>query len=256
MIQILNQLWQREKRSLRLQRGISELAIVLQPISEENNFIQQIVDNEIQWSKKDGKVDIIFFYIPDPRDLEMVCTAFKRTRDTRCDFSCIFVHQWTDGEGNWDVFGLHPQRGLVHWNRFWGNRWLVNDTGPFLKTDFYTLFSCSKEFPKLSRKKWANLLIESEGKIKDQLGLLAENYGCLQEQIDNMVRWRNSSGQIEVLFSIYQNFPSLDDYIRHYDQIKIEKYPVTFFFQKAQSEIFDIFRFSSRSYIEHHNQIK
>ena len=258
IIETLNQLWEKKKRSLgkRLQKGIQDLAYVLKPIAEKNNYSQQILDNEILWLNRDDKIEVLFFYIFDPRNFEMVAKVYHRVKETQCELACIFVHQWKDGEGNWDVFGLHPQRGLVHWNRFWGNRWLTNDTGPFFREDIYTLFACGQDFPALSSKKWLKLLNESGEKTKNQISLLASDHGCSQDKIDNMVRWKNSDGQIEVIFSFYQGFPSLDDYIRIFDQIKVDKCPVTFLFQRAHPDVFDIFRFTARSFMEHHNQVK
>jgi hypothetical protein len=197
MIQTLNLLWQKKKRSLgkRLQKGIPDLAAILQPVGEENNYVQQIDRNEIQWYNKDGRIELLFFYISNPREIETVRNVFQRTKDTGCDFACIFVHQWTDGEGNWDVFGLHPQRGLVHWNRFWSKRWLEHDSGPFLKDNFFSLFACHREFPLFSRKRWAKFLNESVERMTQQLSVLAEEYSCAQDQKDDFTRWQNSAGQ-------------------------------------------------------------
>lgn len=258
IIETLNLLWQKKKRSLgkRLQKGVSYLAEVLYPVGQENLYTQHIADDEIQWHDADGRTKVLFFYIADPRNLNDVTKSFQRTRDTQCDFSCIFVHQWTDGEGNWDVFGLHPQRGLVHWNRFWGNRWLAHDPGPYLKDQFYSLFACGQEFPLLSRRKWAKLMNESLSEAQSQLAILAGQRECVQDQNDNILRWRNHSGETEVLFSLYQDFPDLNDYLRLYKQIEKDNSPVAFLFQRAQPQIYDIFRFSKRSYMEHNNQLK
>jgi len=209
MIQTLNLLWQKKAKSLgeKLQKGLPDLVEELKPVAEENNYSQKVQDNEIHWYNKDGKVDTIFFYISDPRNLELISDAFQKTKDSACDFSSVFVHQWTDGQGNWDVFGLHPQRGLVHWNRFWGQRSLENDTGPFLREDTF-------------------------------------------------IQWVNTKRKIEVMFFIYQGFPGLDDYIQIYKHIANNVCPVTFLIQKGGPKIFDIFRLSARSYLEHHNQLK
>ena len=258
IVDSLNMLWRRKKRSLGkiLQTGISDLAQTLRPVSEENDYSQQISGHEIQWINHDNKAEILFFYISDPRDLEIVSRLFQRTKNEQCVLSCIFVHQWTDGEGNWDVFGLHPQRGLVHWNRFWGNRWVSSDSGPALRDDIYNLFASDREFPPQSRKSWARMLEESIEKTKHQLSILAREHDCHQDDRNNAILWKNKRGRSEAMFSVYQNFPGIDDYIKIYDQIKLYKVPLTFLFQKAQPGIFDIFRFSTRSYIEHNNQAK
>ncbi|MCJ7681185.1 MAG: hypothetical protein MUP70_10705 [Candidatus Aminicenantes bacterium] len=258
MIQTLSLLWKKKKRSLskRLQKGIPDLAYVLRPVGEEHSYSQHVINNEIHWCNKDGRVEIVFFYIAAPCDLDVVYRVFQRTKDTRCEFSCLFVHQWTAGEGNWDVFGLHPQRGLVHWNRFWGNRFVIDDKGVVLRDDIYRLFECGQDFPALSRKRWAVMLGESREKTVTQLSIVAGEHNCIQTQRDDVVQWYNENGRMEAMFFVFQNFPNLDDYIAIYNQIKINRCPVTFLFQKVQPGMFDIFRLSARSYIEHHNQAK
>ncbi len=258
LIQTLDQLWKKKKRSLggRLQKGIGDLSYVLRSVADENKYLQFTLNNEIHWINSDSKITVMFFYINDPRNFEMVADVFQRTKETQCELACVFIHQWKDGEGNWDVFGLHPQRGLVHWNRFWGQRWLANDTGPFLREDIFTLFNCDHNFPLFSRRKWLNLLVDSKEKTNGQLAILAEKYDCSQNETNNLLRWQNTKGITEAQFSIFQDFPSLDDYIKIYKQIKIENCPVTFLFQRAHPEVFDIFRFSARTYMEHHNQVK
>ena len=133
---------------------------------------------------------------------------------------------------------------------------MANDTGPFLNENINNLFACGQEFPLISRRKWLKLLLDSVDKAKNQLDILANDYDFSQTTENEMVRWQNSNKQTEALFYFTQNFPSLDDYIRIYDQIKIEKCPITFLFQRAHPEVFDIFKFSARSYMEHHNQVK
>ena len=111
MIQILNRLWQKKKRSLgkRLQKGIGDLANVLQSVAEENKYSQHMINNEIHWLNPSGKIEIMFFYISDPRNFKTVAKVYQRTKESQCDLACIFVHQWAEGDGNWDVFGLHPR---------------------------------------------------------------------------------------------------------------------------------------------------
>jgi len=180
IFQTLNLLWHKKKRSLgkRLQKGVSDLAVVLQPVSEEHKYIQKITDNEIQWVNRDGRIKILFFYIPDPRNHASVSRIYRRTKDVKCSLSCIFVHQWMAGFGNWDVFTLHPQTGLRHWNRFWGQRYLLNDAGPHLRDDTYSLFKCGQDYPLISQRKWAKMLAPSKEKTIHHLGLSAAEHSC------------------------------------------------------------------------------
>ncbi|MBN2008782.1 hypothetical protein JW960_05515 [candidate division KSB1 bacterium] len=247
-----------KKRSLgkHLQNGTDDLASIPKPVSEEHNYDQRIQGNEIQWWNQTGEQSILFFYIVDPRNIEQVSTIFRQAQESHCELACIFVHQWTDGEGNWDVFGLRQQRGLIHWNRFWGKRSLENDQGPFLRDDIYSLFSTGQDFPKPGRKKWAQLLETSANETIAQLGILADEHQCTQQLSNSIVQWRNPHDKIEALFFIHKNFPALTDYIHVYTQIHLSRCPVTFLFQKAEPGIYDIFRLSARSYLEHQNQAK
>ena len=101
------------------------------------------------------------------------------------------------------------------------------------------------------------MLVEgSEEKVTDHLSMLAGERACFQNRSGDKVRWQNTDGHTEAMFFIFRNFPSMNDYISIYHQIKSVKCPVTFLFQRAQPGVFDIFRFSARSFIEHHNQLR
>lgn len=86
-----------------------------------------------------GTGEILFVYVPDPRQLEAVAAAYTETKATDCPHTYVFIHQWTDGEGNWDVFTVRPDRRMELHNRFWGSD-QVKAREPTLRHELYELF--------------------------------------------------------------------------------------------------------------------
>jgi hypothetical protein len=257
VLQALNDFWHDKKRSLSevLQTDIEALNTYLMPIGDEFGFRQEIIGQDIYWYNKDGILELIFFYIPDPRDLNRVMGAFKKTRDNKIIYSWILTHQWTDGEGTWDVFGLFRRRGLIHWNRFWGNRELIVERGPSLRPEIDSLFECGKDFPAISRRRWATMMEKDLDKARTLLSELAEKFDCSSSCTEPFVIWQNNH-KTEAMFTIRQEIPSFDEYLAIYEEIQNRRCPVTFLFQHVNQYVFDIFRLTARSYLCHHNQAK
>ena len=81
---------------------------------------QRSVDGSVAWVTDDDQVLLLFFRIPDPRDLDAIRHAYSVIADTECYVAYVFVNQLPDGDGTWDIFQLSRLSYLAHCNRISG----------------------------------------------------------------------------------------------------------------------------------------
>ncbi len=239
-----------------LRAAPGELPVKLQEAARQLNFSQKVEDDAVYWYDDGGQVQALFIAVPDPRNLEAILAAYSATQETGCPRAFIYVHQWTDGVGNWDVFTITPDRRMAHGGRFGGGR-EVEEQGPALREDIYELFSCGQPFPAPGCQGWSKLLAGPREDVVEALGKLAEERGCVQTLDEDIVSWHNVPGELEAMFFLLPEPADIDAFVSIYAVIRQRRCPVTFVFLKQMEPgTFDIFRLSARSYLEHHNQAK
>ncbi len=257
--QTLEEFWGANKQAIGrvLPQGAEALAEELQPGAHAFGLAQQLEDGAVQWKTQEGEIALMFCFLPDPRDLARVLAIFTLARDKRPRLSVIFVHQWTDGEGNWDVFLISRERGLHHVDRISGSA-TVQEREPALRRDIYTLFACDREFPAPGQAQWAALLEEGQPEqLAAALEPLAADHSCTQTVDDNIIWWANTEGRLEAQFFRLPDVRDIDAIVGMYRRIRETRCPVSFAFVKGErAGLYDIFRLSARSYLEHHNQAK
>lgn len=254
----LGAFWSENKERIgrALPKGADELARVLRTGADMFELTQELEGGYIHWRTREGKLALLFCAVPDPRDLDVVLDAYAHARQNQPVLVAVFVHQWTDGEGNWDAFVITPQRAMQHADRIRGSD-TVQERGPALREDLYTLFACDRRSPEPGAQEWAEILAGPVEGITEQLGRLAAAYGCTQTVGDHLAQWANSDGQLEAQFFILPDPAEIDAYIGIYRQIRESQCPISFVFVKCdEPRKYDIFRLSARSYLEHHNQVK
>lgn len=250
--------WQENKDRIgkALPEGIDALASILQTGADRLGLVQEVSDERIHWTTPDGELAVMFCRVADPRDLDRVTDVYVQARELRPSLTAVFVHQWTDGEGNWDAFAITPDRAVRHGDRIWGSR-TVQEQGPALREDVYTLFSCDRGFPEPGSSGWAELLAGPVQGVLDQLDVLARGHQCTQAVDGNTARWANPSGELEAQFVVLPDPSDIDGFVRIYEGIRERNCPVSFVFLNCEERgVYDIFRLSARSYLEHHNQAK
>jgi hypothetical protein len=254
----LDEFWAQNKQAIgrTLPHGVDALAQVLQASAKSFGLIQQVEGASVQWLTKEGKIALLFCTVPDPRDLSHILDIYIYVEEHQPSLTAIFVHRWTDGENNWDVFVITPRRAMQHADRICGSK-TIKERGPQLREDLYTLFTCDREFPEPGRAGWAKLLAGPVEGVHDELCTLAAQHGCKQTIKDKTVQWMNSEGKMEVAFFVLPEPADIEAVIHIYEQIRQNQYPISFVFVKCDRPgLFDIFRLSARSYLEHHNQAK
>lgn len=239
-----------------LDEGVDSLPQHLEPIARARGFVQRIAKDQVQWYDDDDNIAVLIFVVPDPRDLEAVKRVYVQAQETQCQMVYVLVHQWTDGEGNWDVFTIRPQRRMEHRGRVSGSN-EVRERGPQLREDIYNLFQCGQAFPPPGREGWLNLLNESRAAVTSRLAELADSYDCTQESNKEVITWVNSEGDAEAMFFVLPDHTDIAAFMDIYQRIADRRSPVTFVFLKQdEPNVYDIFRLSVQSYLEHHNQVK
>lgn len=237
-----------------LKQGIEKVPAHLEQLAAAQGFVQKAEPGEIRWLTGEGELRALFYAVIDPRDLAFVAQAYKRTRETGCPFTWILVHQWCDGGGNWDIFTIRPENRMEHRGRVWGGR-EVPDRKPHLRDDVYRLFETDSPFPPPGGDGWAKLLGGPRAALAGRLDELAAARRCAQTDDGRSIFWRGKDGALEAMFELIPDPSDLDAFIRVYDRIAAFLCPVTFLFvERAPSKLYDIFRLSGRSYLEHHNE--
>ena len=254
----LSQLVEEDGKQFRhsLETSSEALAEALAIIVPELNLVQKVEDEEIRWYDDEDRLQAMFFVVPDPRRLDVVLNSYKRARDLKCPFTVNFVRQWTDAEGDWDIFVNSSACRIRHCNRFWGPNRKVVKRGPELRRGLYTLFACGKDFPAPGNQGWFDLLSGPKQGVIDRLAEMAKEHDCVQGIEDDIPAWRDADGNLQVMFEVLPDHKDLDHVIKMYERIKKTKCPITFQITKEWPDVYDFMRFSSRSYIEHHNQAK
>jgi len=239
-----------------LSTGVDALAAVLLPAAEMVGLTQQTHEHSIHWNTSEGRTAFVFFVVPDSRDLKRVTEAFAQAKQTQSPFTGVFVHQWTDGDQNWDLFIITPDRAMRHGERIRGTN-TVTGQGPELREDIYTLFGCDTGFPDPGRSGWVELLGGPIQGVIDRLKSLAAERSCTQEIDGRIVTWTDDRQQTAAIFFLLPEPGDIDACIEVYERIDASRCPVSFVFVECERErLYDIFRLSSRSYLEHHNQAK
>jgi len=239
-----------------LQNAPQDVPKALEVVAEQNRLRQEVEGDVIRWMSPEGRVAILFFVVPDPRDLKSVFEPFRLTQETGCVKTYIYVHQWTDGEANWDSFTITPDRALRHGGRFPGTR-EIKERGPALREDIYTLFAHDQPFPRPGCARWAELLDGPREGLTKRLGEMAEERGCAQWADAETILWRSPGAKPEAMFFLLSNAGDLDGTVRIYEQIRDRDCPVSFVFVKQLLPgEYGVFRLSARSYLEHQTEIK
>jgi hypothetical protein len=254
----LEEFWVQNKQSIgrALPQGIDTLAQVLQASAEAFGLTQQVQGTSVRWVTQEGKIALMFCIVPDPRELGRVLDTYVQVKECQPRLTALFVHQWTDGENNWDAFVITPQRSMQHADRIEGST-TVQERGPQIREDIYTLFSCDREFPEPGCAEWAELLAGPIEGVYDQFNTLAARYDCEQTAEDGMILWTDSNKKPEAAFFILAEPADIEAVIGIYEYIRQSQCPVSFVFVECERPgLYDIFRLSARSYLEHHNQAK
>ncbi|UCD49369.1 MAG: hypothetical protein JSW27_17780 [Phycisphaerales bacterium] len=246
----------KERIGVALAQGVDAVAQILHGGADAFEFVQEVAAPYIHWKRADGRVALAFCVVPDPRDLDTVLDVYKHAKELQPALVAVFVHQWTDGEGNWDAFAIGPRRAMQHCDRICGTE-RVQQRGPELREDIYTLFACDHEFPAPGRAQWAELLAGPAAAVIDHLAALAAQHGCVQAASDHAAHWANPQGHVEAQFFLLPDPGDIDAYIAIYERIRATGCPVSFVFvERDEFRVYDIFRLSARSYLEHHNQAR
>jgi hypothetical protein len=247
----------REKIGTSLSKGIGAFAQEMLSGAESLGLKQIIEGENVIWLTQEDQPRFMFCRVSDPRNLDRILDIYIQAQKRHPILIMAFVHQWTDGDGNWNAFAITPRLAMVHIDRIWGKRGQTAQKEPPMREDIYTLFDCHHEFPTPGCRGWAQLLEGPKKNIFDRLKNLAAEHDCTQKTEASNVQWLNPKGQTEAMFFVLPDPGDIGFHIKIYEKIKETHCPVSFVFIKSEKPgCFDIFRLSARSYLEHHNQAK
>ena len=123
-----------------------------------------------------------------------------------------------------------------------------------MREDIYKMFQhYNPEF----QYHWNNIINSGLKRFAEELDDLAGGFDVSQEIEDSMVFWKNDDNAVEAMFAYVIDPTDLKGIMHAFRLIKKRKVPVAFVFieQRADGErMYDIFRLSEKSYLEHCNR--
>jgi hypothetical protein len=121
----------------------------------------------------------------------------------------------------------------------------------------------SNIFYPLERKeerKWGKIFSSEIKNIYDYLEKIAIEKNYIQEMVDtNKIIWKEKNGSIESMFCFIEDLTNLESVRKVFSKIKKLNpfFTYTIVHQKKDGEgVYDIFRFSKFSYLEHCNRVR
>jgi hypothetical protein len=115
-----------------------------------------------------------------------------------------------------------------------------------------------KELKGSRKHKWGRIFASPIPCIADALAPLAERHRCRQQVKTDHILWLGKSKKPEAMFCFITNPSDLVQVKRVYNRIAKISPRVTFAIVHQRSDgvgVYDIFRMSERSYLEHHNRV-
>ncbi len=120
------------------------------------------------------------------------------------------------------------------------------------------IFGLFDDYSQKNKLQWGRVFNQGIEKIKEHLFELAQKYKLAQESKNNTVIW-NKNNKCEAMF-VYIHDPSvISSFKTIYSGIEKLNCPVAFIIVRQTIDgegIFDIFRFSNKSYLEHNNRAR
>jgi hypothetical protein len=88
--------------------------------AQQLDLKQKRIEESIAWLGDEDAVLLLYFRIPDPRDLRSIQRVYELIGHTNCYLAYVFVNQLPDGDNTWDIFQLSRLSYLAHCNRITG----------------------------------------------------------------------------------------------------------------------------------------
>ncbi len=74
----------------------------------------------VTWLDETGIIEVMFFRIVDPRDINELRGVYDEIAENNCPLSYVFIRQLPDSEEAWDIFRLSERSFMEHCNRISG----------------------------------------------------------------------------------------------------------------------------------------
>jgi hypothetical protein len=97
--------------------GFEKIVPELEAESMNYRCIQKVENSSIIWYDKDNKIQAMFCFPQNAKDFESIFMIFKEIRNKNSPLTFIFIHQESDGTGNYDIFRISEKSYLEHNNR-------------------------------------------------------------------------------------------------------------------------------------------
>ena len=97
--------------------GLDKIRLELEGQSRKYHCVQKATTDSIIWYDKNNVIQAMFCFPPDARDFNSIFKIFDTIKKNKAPITFIFIHQVSDGEGNYDIFGISEKSYLEHLNR-------------------------------------------------------------------------------------------------------------------------------------------
>ena len=97
--------------------GFNKIIPEFEVQSKKYNCMQRVSKDSIIWYDKNDDIQAMFCFPLNAKDFDLILKAFNTIKKNRSPITFIFIHQESDGEGNYDIFRISEKSYLEHLNR-------------------------------------------------------------------------------------------------------------------------------------------
>jgi len=97
--------------------GFNKIYLELEGQSRKYHCVQKATTDSVIWYDKNNVIQAMFCFPSDAKDFDSIFKIFGTIKKNKAPITFIFIHQVSDGKGNYDIFGISEKSYLEHVNR-------------------------------------------------------------------------------------------------------------------------------------------
>jgi hypothetical protein len=216
---------------------------------KQYGFVQKVEDNLVLWLDESGDLEVMFTIISDPTDLSAVREIYEQIHARECPLTYAIIHQIMDGQGTYDIFQLSFNRYISHdWRVSLGNG-SPAQMPEGIRQDLHGMFSSLSQ---QESKEWAEAF-SADAAMK--FWEASKQYNCTQQTEEGAVLWFGKDDKLEAMFHVISDPKDLNSFRKIYELVDVKGCPLTYLVVPVRKGVYDIFRLSLASYMEHCNRV-
>lgn len=237
-----------------------ERAAEIARIAGDYGLRQVEVDARLLWLNGEDKVEAMFCFVPEPRELAPFLEIYRLI--DRLDYPLNFlIHPQLGREDTFDAYCLSRASYMEHsWELGLKGDGEEPPLDERLRADLYDLFRLRAAVPtpalaEAEKSRWWWALSSSDYATFAKLAREAAAHGCQQELDGEFALWRDAQGKLQAIFARVKDPTTPAPFRRIYEKVEQTGCPLTYVFVEQLADgpgNWDIFRLAPQfSYLSH-----